>query len=110
VIAKNKDEYDNMEHYARIIQENQYDLGLPISSFDSIGRSASRFLWENIRKKIIFKKKKHQMMKNIQLTDTNKKDSLIHIVNILKMMRIKQIGSLMIIVKISQINLLHRER
>ena len=49
MIAKNKDEYDNMEHYARIIQENQYDLGLPISSFDSIGRSASSFLWENIQ-------------------------------------------------------------
>ena len=26
VIAKKKDEYDNMEHYARIIQENQHDL------------------------------------------------------------------------------------
>ena len=50
------------------------------------------------------------MMKNIQLTYTNKKDLLIHIVKNLRMMRIKQIGSLMIIVKISQINLLHRER
>jgi hypothetical protein len=46
VIAKNKDEYDNMEYYARIIQENQYELGLPISSFPNIGRSASSFLWE----------------------------------------------------------------
>jgi hypothetical protein len=26
MIAKNKDEYDNMEHYARIIQESQHDL------------------------------------------------------------------------------------
>jgi hypothetical protein len=26
VIAKNKDEYDNMERYARIIQESQHDL------------------------------------------------------------------------------------
>jgi hypothetical protein len=49
VIAKNKDEYDNMEHYARIIQENQHELGLPISSFDNIGRSASSFLWETIQ-------------------------------------------------------------
>ncbi|MFL6348090.1 MAG: hypothetical protein ACJ71K_03780 [Nitrososphaeraceae archaeon] len=28
VIAKNKDEYEKMERYARIIQESQYDLGL----------------------------------------------------------------------------------
>ena len=26
VIAKNKDEYDKMVHYAHIIQESQYDL------------------------------------------------------------------------------------
>jgi hypothetical protein len=26
VIAKNKDEYERMEHYARIIQESQHDL------------------------------------------------------------------------------------
>ena len=26
VIAKNKDEYETMEHYARIIQELQHDL------------------------------------------------------------------------------------
>jgi hypothetical protein len=50
VIAKNKDEYDNMERYARIIQESQHDLGLPISSFDNIGMSATGFLWELIQK------------------------------------------------------------
>ena len=49
VITKNKDEYDNMEHYARVIQENQHELGLPISSFDNIGRSATGFLWETIQ-------------------------------------------------------------
>ena len=49
VIAKNKDEYERMEHYARIIQENQHEIGLPISSFDNIGRSASSFLWELIQ-------------------------------------------------------------
>jgi hypothetical protein len=37
VIAKNKDEYDKMEHYACIIHEWQHDLGLPNSSFDNIG-------------------------------------------------------------------------
>jgi hypothetical protein len=45
-IAKNKYEYDKLEHYARIIQECQYDLGLPISSFDDIGMSADDFLSE----------------------------------------------------------------
>jgi hypothetical protein len=45
-IAKNKDEYDKMVHYARIIQESQYDLGLPVSSFDNIGMPASSFLWQ----------------------------------------------------------------
>jgi hypothetical protein len=49
VIAKNKDEYDNMERYARIIQENQHELGLEVSSFDNIGRSAASFLWEVIQ-------------------------------------------------------------
>jgi hypothetical protein len=46
VIAKNKDEYEKMVHYARIIQESQHDLGLEVSSFDNIGRSATGFLWE----------------------------------------------------------------
>jgi hypothetical protein len=50
VIAKNKDEYEKMEHYARIIQESQHDLGLPISSFDNIGRSATGFLRELVQK------------------------------------------------------------
>jgi hypothetical protein len=43
VIAKNKDEYDKMVHYAHIIQESQYDLGLEISSFPDIGKSALAF-------------------------------------------------------------------
>jgi hypothetical protein len=43
VIAKNKDEYDKMVHYARVIQENQHDLGLEVSSFDNIGKSALAF-------------------------------------------------------------------
>jgi len=46
VIAKNKDEYEKMELYAHRIQECQNDLGLPISSFDNIGMSATRFLLE----------------------------------------------------------------
>src|SRR5918912_1535552 len=45
-IAKNKDEYGKMEHYARIIQENQYELGLEVDSFDNIGMSAASFLSE----------------------------------------------------------------
>jgi hypothetical protein len=43
VIAKNKHEYDNMERYARIIQELQHDLGLEVSSFHDIGKSALAF-------------------------------------------------------------------
>ena len=35
VIAKKKDEYDNMKRYA-VLFESQYDLGLSISSFDNI--------------------------------------------------------------------------
>jgi hypothetical protein len=35
-----------MERYARILQECQHDLGLPVSSFDDIGMSASSFLWQ----------------------------------------------------------------
>ena len=43
VIAKNKDEYDKMLHYADIIQECQDDLGLRVSSFHNIGKSALAF-------------------------------------------------------------------
>jgi len=50
VIAKNKDEYEKMLHYARVIQESQHDLELPISSFDNIGMSDSNFLWELAQK------------------------------------------------------------
>jgi hypothetical protein len=50
VIAKNKDEYDKMERYARIIQESQYGLGLEVSSFDNIGMPASSFLWQIVQK------------------------------------------------------------
>ncbi len=35
-----------MELYAHRVQELQHDLGLPISSFDDIGMSATGFLWE----------------------------------------------------------------
>ena len=35
---------------ARRIQELQHDLGLPISSFDDIGMSATSFLWEIAQK------------------------------------------------------------
>src|SRR5919198_2855146 len=43
VIAKNKDEYDKTLHYADIIQECQDDLGLKVSSFPDIGKSALAF-------------------------------------------------------------------
>ena len=50
VIAKNKDEYNKMELYARRIQELQHDLGLEISSFPNIGMSATSFLQELVQK------------------------------------------------------------
>ncbi len=46
MIAKNKDEYDKMELYARRIQEFEHDLGLEFTSFDNIGMSAASFLSE----------------------------------------------------------------
>ncbi|MFL6401550.1 MAG: hypothetical protein ACJ72J_18480 [Nitrososphaeraceae archaeon] len=49
VIAKNKGEDDKMELYAHRVQELQHDLGLPISSFDNIGVSASSFLWQIVQ-------------------------------------------------------------
>jgi hypothetical protein len=39
-----------MEVYAHRVQELQHDLGLEVSSFDNIGRSASSFLWETAQK------------------------------------------------------------
>jgi hypothetical protein len=50
VNAKNKDEDDKMELYARRIQECQHDLGLEITSFDNIGMSAASFLSEIVQK------------------------------------------------------------
>jgi hypothetical protein len=122
VIAKNKDEYDKTLHYADIIQECQDDLGLRVSSFHNIGKSALAFhslraaqYRENMANKI--------MITTIIITNTyqkltsntNKKGSLTHIVKVLEMIIIKRIGSLMImpIVKIlqmiiiNQIDLLH---
>jgi hypothetical protein len=43
IIAKNKDEFDKMLHYADIIQECQNDLGLEITSFPDIGKSLVHF-------------------------------------------------------------------
>jgi hypothetical protein len=48
-IAKNKDEYDKMDLYARRIQECQHDLGLEVSSFPNIGMPASSFLWQIVQ-------------------------------------------------------------
>jgi hypothetical protein len=59
VIAKNKDEFDKMLHYARIIQECQYDLGRPVSSFHDIGKSALAFY--SLRAREIAQKNKSNM-------------------------------------------------
>ena len=81
VIAKNKYEDDKMELYARRIQECQHDLGLPITSFDNIGMSASAFYGKSHRRRIIIvvvivTKENNMCQKNsIQMTiNTNKTD------------------------------------
>ena len=66
VIAKNKDEYDNMEKYTRIIQELQHELGLPISSFDNIGRSAASFLSETLEEENNIQEKEPTNEENYQ--------------------------------------------
>jgi hypothetical protein len=43
VIAKNKNEHDKLERYARIIQELQDDLGLDVSSFPDVEMTALKF-------------------------------------------------------------------
>ena len=50
VIAKNKGEDNKMVHYADIIQECQYDLGRPVSSFHHIRMSALAFTLCVLRK------------------------------------------------------------
>jgi hypothetical protein len=52
-IAKNKDEYDKMELYARRIQELQHDLGLEISSFPNIGMTDTTFYLNSHRRIMI---------------------------------------------------------
>ena len=39
-IAKNKYEYESMEHYVAVIQRLQHELGLPVSLFPDIELSA----------------------------------------------------------------------
>ena len=43
IIAKNKNEYDKLEHYASIIQKLQHELGLTVSSFHELGLSCLKF-------------------------------------------------------------------
>jgi hypothetical protein len=102
VIAKNKDEYDNMERYARIIQENQYELGLEVSSFPNIGRSAASFYWQLAEEEYNIQEQQVPEEKIMMMSTTNKKGSPMNRVNILKTMKIKLKGSAMTIVKISQ--------
>lgn len=42
IIAKNKDEFDRLYFYAEIIQKLQRELGLPVSSFPSLGLSPQK--------------------------------------------------------------------
>jgi hypothetical protein len=63
VIAKNKDEYDKLLHYANAIQELEYDLGLQVRSFPDIGKSALAFYsaraWEIAQQNKIYGESKN---------------------------------------------------
>jgi hypothetical protein len=50
VIAINKNEHHKIERYARIIQELQHDLGLPISSFPNVGMTPLTFYATRVSK------------------------------------------------------------
>ena len=81
-----------MIRYAHIIQQSQHDLGLEVDSFDNIGMSAASFLWEVVQQKEDNNnQEQHVAEEEKYLTELtmNERDSLIHIMNIFKMMRIK---------------------
>jgi hypothetical protein len=73
IIAKNKDEYDNMERYADIIQECQYDLGLQVSSFHNIEKSALAFYSSRIAKKNNSDNCEHSGNNNSSINNDNTK-------------------------------------
>jgi hypothetical protein len=106
VIAKNKDEHDKMERYARIIQESQYDLGLEVSSFDNIGMSASSFLWQIVQKDDNNNQEQEVSNENYQTDRQYEQDSLTRIAKILEIIMIMLIDLRMTmpIVKILQIS------
>jgi hypothetical protein len=106
VIAKNKDEHDKMERYARIIQESQYDLGLEVSSFDNIGMPASSFLWQIVQKDDNNNQEQEVSNENYQTDRQYEQDSLTRIAKILEIIMIMLIGLRMTmpIVKILQIS------
>jgi hypothetical protein len=84
-----------MELYTRIIQELQHDLGLPISSFDDIGMSATGFLWELAQKDA--DNQVQQVAEEEYQTDRyQQEDSLTYMLRISEMIMILLIGSLMI--------------
>jgi hypothetical protein len=113
VIAKNKDEFDKMLHYADIIQECQDDLGLEASSFHDIGKSALAF-YSSRAAQIAEENKSNCNNQEQQVAEEENylsdhqyvQETFTHILSILEMIIMKLIGSLMImpIVKILQIN------
>jgi hypothetical protein len=106
VIAKNKDEHDKMERYARIIQESQYDLGLEVSSFDNIGMPASSFLWQIVQKDDNNNQEQEVSNENYQTDRQYEQDSLTRIAKILEIIMIMliRLRMTMPIVKILQIS------
>lgn len=49
-IAKHNDEFDKLEHYAKVIQKLQRELGIKVTDFSNIGLPASgAWKWDNYK-------------------------------------------------------------
>ena len=71
VIAINKNEHHKIERYARIIQELQHDLGLPISSFPNIGMTPLRFYATRVSKLSQTKRAQNEYDSNTRRSDNS---------------------------------------
>ena len=69
VIAINKNEHDKIERYARIIQELQHDLGLPIASFPNVGMTPLTFYATRVSKLSQTKRAQNEYDSNTRHSD-----------------------------------------
>jgi hypothetical protein len=71
VIAINKNEHHKIERYARIIQELQHDLGLPISSFPNVGMTPLTFYASRVSKLSQTKRAQNEYDSNTRRSDNS---------------------------------------